>query len=346
MIVTNLVWRRAKMINIFKFLKNFSINLSGFEQIRESTEYSFKHDFSKKGSSIEEFQYRTGFIFYMDILGCRGLSLNSSKDDASLNKVKKIVGIFTEIEKQYEDEHWGKNYTMPFTHDGYTMDRELGEVNIEVTMSLFSDSIIISYFPEAADRFVIWYEQMHQIFNDICRTVYIFARNGIFLRGGMSYGKLYHCGSVCYGPALLDAVRLEKEICYPTIAISDSFRERIYKDLRSKEIDDFAPGYKLPHELKTFAADFYSIFIDGTIVKDQTKMMLDWLMAVFYNHPSAIDEIRKAIIEQLENDYPQDVKEKYTWLAKRFNHSLSLMKGLGLGDYSHAEIQLKGGVMA
>lgn len=60
------------MINIFKFLKNFSINLSGFKEIKESTDYSFKQDFSKKGSSIEEFQYRTGFIFYMDILGCRG----------------------------------------------------------------------------------------------------------------------------------------------------------------------------------------------------------------------------------------------------------------------------------
>ena len=42
------------MINIFKFLKNFSINLSGFEEVKESTDYSFKQDFSKKGCSIEE----------------------------------------------------------------------------------------------------------------------------------------------------------------------------------------------------------------------------------------------------------------------------------------------------
>lgn len=330
------------MINIFKFFKNFSIYLSGFEQIKESTDYSFKHDFSKKESSIEEFQYRTGFLFYMDILGCRALSLNSSEDDASLNKVKKIVDIFMEIEKQYEDEHWGKNYKMPFTHDGNTVDRNLGEANIEVTMSLFSDSIIISYFPEAADRFVIWYEQMHQIFNDICRTIYVFASNGIFLRGGMGYGKLYHCGSICYGPALLEAVRLENEICYPTIAISDSFRDRIFRDMRSKEIDDYAPGYKLPYELKFFADDFCSIFIDGTVVKGQPKQMIDWLIAVFYYHPNAIDEIRKAIIEQLETNYTQGVKEKYIWLAKQFNHSLSGLNGLGLGDYSHAKIQLKG----
>ena len=333
------------MINVIKYLEKIIGDLCEVKQINKSTDYSFKKDFRRKVPSADEFRYRTGFLFYMDILGCRGLSLCSSEDDDSLDKVKKIVNIFMEIEKQYEDDHWGKNYTMPFTHDGYTVDRNLGEANIEVIMSLFSDSIIISYFPEVADRFVIWYEQMHQIFNDICRTVYIFARNGIFLRGGMSYGELYHCGSVCYGPALLEAVRLEEEICYPTIAISDSFRDRIFKDLRSKEIDDFAPGYKLPYELKAFAADFYSIFIEGTVVKDQTKMMLDWLIAVFYYHRSAIDEIRKAIIEQLENDYPQDVKEKYTWLAKQFNHSLSGMKGLGLGDYSHAEIQLKGGVM-
>ena len=117
---------------------------------------------------MEGFRYRTGFIFYIDILGCRGLSLKSSGDEESLIKVKKIVEIFQEIEKQYVDKHWGKNYKMPFTYERHTVDKSLGEVNIEVTMSLFSDSIIISYYPEIADRFVIWYEQMHQIFNDVC----------------------------------------------------------------------------------------------------------------------------------------------------------------------------------
>ena len=335
----------VNMINIFKFLGRTNIGMSENEQLKESTDYSFKNDYLKKEHSIGELQYRTGLIFYMDILGCKALSLDSSEDWASLNKVKKIVEIFSEIEKQYEDKHWRKNYKMPFTHDWYTVDRHLGEAYIEVAMSLFSDSIIISYFPESTDRFVLWYEQMHQIFNDICRTIYEFARNGIFLRGGMSYGKLYHCGSICYGPALLEAVRLEDEICYPTIAISDSFRDRIIEDMRSKEIDDFAPGYKNPYELKVFADDFFSIFMDATVVKGKSKQMIDWLIAVFYYHPKAIDEIRKAIVEQLEIDYKPSVKEKYIWLAKQFNHSLFGMKGLDLGDYLNAEIKLQEGVM-
>lgn len=75
----------------------------------------------------------------------------------------------------------------------------------------------------------------------------------------------------------------------------------------------------------------------------QSKQMVDWLIAVFYYHTNAVDEIRQSIIEQLDNDYPQSVREKYVWLAKQFNHSLYGLKGLGLGDYSHAEIQLKGG---
>lgn len=212
------------MLSISNFLLEYSgLNMYVCQSVDGSTDYSFKRDFRKQRGVTEGFQYKTGFIFYMDILGCRGLSLKSSEDEVSLTKVRKIVEIFQKIEKQYEDVHWGKYYKMPFTHEGHTVDRCLDETNIAVTMSLFSDSIIISYYPEVADRFVIWYKQLHQIFNDICRTIYLFASNGVFLRGGMSYGEFYHCGSVCCGPALLEAVNLENKICYPTISISDSF---------------------------------------------------------------------------------------------------------------------------
>lgn len=311
-----------------------------YQSIDESTDYSFKKDFSRQQRVTEGFQYKTGFIFYLDILGCRRLSLKSSEDEASLTKVKKIVEAFQEIEKRYKDVYWGKNYMMPFTHEGSTVDKCLGETDISVTMSLFSDSIIISYYPEVADRFVIWYEQMYQIFNDICRIIYLFASNGVFLRGGMSYGEFYHCGSVCFGPALLEAVKLEGEICYPTVSISDSFRKRIFEDLSSKEIDDFSPGYKDPYELKSFAADFFSIFLDSTIVNGQTKMMLNWMMAVFYYHLDRIDAVKKAIMEELNVEYPEKIKEKYTWLAKLFNHSLSGLISLGVVNYSYAKIDI------
>jgi hypothetical protein len=331
------------MFNMIKFLRDHGIGLFGARRdVDELTNYSIDKDIPKHEEFMEEFQYKTGLVFYMDILGCRQLSLKSGVDEISLTKVRKIVEIFREIEKQYEDKHWGRYYKMPFTHEGHTVDRPLGESNIEVTMSLFSDGIIISYYPEATDRFVIWYKQMHQIFNDICRTIFIFARNGFFLRGGMSYGKFYHSGSICYGPALLEAVRLEDEICYPTIAIGDSFRKKIQEDLGSKEIDDYAPGYKYPYELKTFAEDFFSIFLDSTIVNGKSKLMLDWLLSVFYYDLDRIDPIKNAITEELNTNYPDKVKEKYIWLAKRFNHSLHGVRSLGLGDYLHAEIQIKG----
>lgn len=330
------------MFNMIKFLRDHCIGLLGDRRdVVELTNGSIDNDISKHEELMEEFQYKTGIMFYMDILGCRQLSLKSGVDEVSLTKVRKIVEIFQEIEKQYEDRHWGRNYKMPITHEGHTIDRVLGESNIEVTMSLFSDGIIISYYPETTDRFVIWYEQMHQIFNDICRTIFIFARNGFFLRGGMSYGKFYHSGSVCYGPALLEAVRLEDEICYPTIAIGDSFRERILEDFRSNEIDDYAPGYKYPYELKIFAEDFFSIFLNSTTVNSQSKLMLDWLVSIFYYDPDRIEPIKKAITEELNTNYPDKVKEKYIWLAKRFNHSLYGLLSLGLGDYLHSKIQIK-----
>lgn len=327
------------MFGICDFFKRIFGSFS-YPQATEDTNYSFKNDFRNQEDCKEGFPYKTGFIFYLDILGCRGISLKSKGDKDALTKVKKIVEIFREIEQQYEDKHWGNYYYMPFTREGYTADKSLREENIKVTLSLFSDSIIISYTPEIANRFVIWYKQMYQIFNDICRTIYLFACNGIFLRGGMSYGKFYHCGNVCYGPALLEAVRLESEICYPTIAICDSFRERIDEDLKSTEIDNYCPGYKTPHELKTFAEDFFGIYLDLTCVNGQTKMILDWMVAIFYDHSNRVDVMKKVITEEMNMNYPERIKEKYIWLAKRFNHSLGYPSIYSYRSYIEKQIEV------
>lgn len=330
---------------MFRFLNELQaiqkLRAELFWQDEKPTKYSFKDDFRDQKEYPEGFQYKTGFIFFLDILGSRGLALKSREDELALYKIKKIVELFQDIEKQYEDEYWGSHYWMPFTHDGFTVDRHFGEEKIEVRLSLFSDSIIISYYPKIADRFVIWYEQMFQIFNDISKILYIFASNGIFLRGGMSYGKFYHMGSVCYGPALLEAIRLEGEVCYPTVAICDTFRKRIRKDLASKEIDDYMPGYKHPHELAEFASDFFSIFLNvvGANEQAQVRLGLNWLTAVFYHNIDRIDVMKNAITAELEKPYPERIKEKYLWLAKQFNYSLSLLKSLGLHDSTQKQIQ-------
>ncbi|WP_338988091.1 hypothetical protein KST01_03635 [Fusobacterium animalis] len=35
---------------------------------------------------------------------------------------------------------------------------------------------------------------------------------GVYIRGGMTYGKLYHENNICFGPAMVEAYSLEQKL--------------------------------------------------------------------------------------------------------------------------------------
>jgi hypothetical protein len=100
--------------------------------------------------------------------------------------------------------------------------------DITLAVSTFSDHIVISV---PFDRI-----RSTEGIDDFAPAVALFTlgplvatvataslRLGFLIRGGMSYGKLYHSGGVVFGPALIDAVSLEsKSAVYPRIVLSKS----------------------------------------------------------------------------------------------------------------------------
>ena len=90
---------------------------------------------------------------------------------------------------------------------------------------------------------------------------------GIFLRGGLTFGKVFHKGNICFGPALINSVMLESKYAkYPCVAVDKSIVEKILSDMKSDLEDDYVPGYKMPHKLKNLHKSFFSIIYQEQII--------------------------------------------------------------------------------
>lgn len=287
-----------------------------------------------KSNYTSSFSYSECFVCFLDILGFKNLIYESVHDKSAFDKVQLISQLVYTAQQQYLSSHWNSYFKFPITTQGLTCDKLMREEDLIVEMSLFSDSIIVSYVLEKEGRFVDWYRQMYQILNDICRLQFEFARNSIFFRGGMSYGKLFHNRNICFGPALIDAVALEKRAINPCIAVDNRIIDKIKMDMNSDEIDDYMPGYKYPHEIKTFARDLYithfsRIDMDSNnrtfnIDPNNRTFMLDWLASQFFSDSRNIAVIKPVIEAELQKDYLPKVKEKYEWLKRYYNYTISL----------------------
>jgi hypothetical protein len=88
--------------------------------------------------------------------------------------------------------------------------------SLKPQVSLFSDNIVISYLENNEDS-------MYNLILD-CIFLYIsLLIHGIFVRGGISKGQLYHDDKFVVGPALIRAYEIEsKYSIYPRIVVDDS----------------------------------------------------------------------------------------------------------------------------
>lgn len=321
-------------------------DFKAFYKPRQNAEYHFllpNQGTVKQISNLdnsEEFKYSYRFVCFMDMLGCKRIVWESETSHDAFEQVKRIASGFEEAQKRYATNHWCSDFVFSIRKDGAVKDHHLTEENIRVDMSMFSDSIIISYELSDSELFLDWYRQIFQVFNDICRLQFEFALKGIFLRGGLTFGKVYHNKNVCFGPALINSVMLESQYAkYPCVAVDNLIIEKLLSDMKSNLEDDYAPGYKSPHKLNEFAQELFLDYLSRTDVFNRTPdaqpvFMLDWLTSRFVQSSSNISKIRSAILTELTKKYDKTVAEKYRWLARYFNRAIYFEEG-------HSDIKIE-----
>ena len=233
-------------------------------------------------------QYETRLVAFVDILGFKEKINQSVTDEEAHKKIyyalKRILKMRESIESDTEK---GYNYS-----------------NIRVTT--FSDSAVISY-PLEPGSGNLFYILLDLIFLQID-----LLQHDVLLRGGITAGKLYHDGSIVYGPAMNEAYLLESELAdYPRIII-----------VQDKLIECIKETCSSHHDVETECE-----YIGDLIRQDKKDGLwyLDYLSQSQqldypeFDYYEILSNVRKVIIEGLHHS-SKKVRKKYKWIRKYFNH--------------------------
>ena len=224
--------------------------------------------------------YENRVVIFLDILGFQ--KIIQSTVDKDIDRPEKIKLIYDAL---------------------YKMREYLGVDNDEQTtkrVTQFSDSVIIS-FHESDEGKVLY------VLNDIQLLLIELIGKGILVRGGISYGKMYHDDKFAFGPAFIDAYLTEsKAALYPRVILDQKIVD-IGK--RHHQI------YGNPTEEKQNILSLITKDTDGMYYIDYfTKALnqVDDMWTVYVN------DLMKIIKDGLKSKGP-DLKVKYGWMKSKYN---------------------------
>ena len=230
--------------------------------------------------------YEDRYVAFIDILGFRKKILEDNVDNN-----KNILEVLNEVKQENYDKH------------------KINNSSIGVEVSLFSDSLIISWPIKDS----IGYDNL---FNLIMNTMFIqfnLAFKGVFVRGAITKGKLYHDKDICFGEALLEAENLEKSAIYPRVIVPDEILTQAIKN--NVEIDK---RYSPHNDYESEAEYFYRILkkdIDGIWYVNfilQSQEFDDGSLFI-----SMLEKIKEKCEEVLSNSDDEHIRMKYNWLKNK-----------------------------
>lgn len=142
--------------------------------------------------------YETRFTAFLDILGWKALVCQSEHDSDLMARMAKIIEFSADMENH-------RKRVTPLT----------GDADYYARFSQFSDSIIIS---RPSTQFISMF--ILDVLNFQATALYL----GFLVRGAITVGSLHHSDNVVFGPALVEAYRLESECAiYPRVIVDDKF---------------------------------------------------------------------------------------------------------------------------
>jgi hypothetical protein len=157
--------------------------------------------------------YSDRYVCFLDILGFSELIRNSLKEGSS--NVDSLISSLSEI-----------------TSREGALDQFFDEVDF--VFQAFSDSIVMS-----ADAKPIGLMYLLSEVNDLSKRLLL---KGYLSRGAVARGSLYHAGTVMFGPAFLNAYRLESEVArYPRVILS----REVFQDVKALQPELSRPRFRL-----------------------------------------------------------------------------------------------------
>jgi hypothetical protein len=166
---------------------------------------------------LPEDGYEERFVAFIDILGFKDLVLNiETKTEGYKNDFKRVGSILNFLNEESIESNTQHDLLIYEEKDGTLLEKELGDPRI----NYISDCVIIST------------EGSFDGFKSLCNKITKFstdiACDGIFLRGAITFGPLYHQKPFLFGSAYQKAYELESKISNtPRIIVDDSVFEKL-----------------------------------------------------------------------------------------------------------------------
>ena len=257
--------------------------------------------------------YDDRFVCFIDILGFKELITASALPiepdkllplgDDRPRSAKGILGILNNLRfclELHKDAHYDPEsdrykelikYTQPVFKKGDIPDFQF---------NFFSDSIVFS-----VNRLNL--ETIKLFCNLVERITSLLFECSSACRGGIAFGKLYHKDNIVFGPAMIEAYKIEQEAIYPRIIISKD----IIASLSKNELSRLKKIWITQDDDQQFFIDIIKSYAScdkyNETVTSFTHCM-HWLLSLHLKHKCL------------------KTCDKYNWYRVRFNALLKRVK--------------------
>ncbi|NBB81409.1 MAG: hypothetical protein GVY36_18545 [Verrucomicrobia bacterium] len=251
--------------------------------------------------------YEDRYCLFLDILGFRSLvdgSASFKKGDPEKKSLRSLLAALQQIKE-------GVNYK-----DAVEVSGKMKRTSRKA--SQFSDSVIVSYKKDEP-----YSAGITSIIMDVHQLQLQMTARGILFRGAITVGKLYHDDSFVLGPALNEAVALEKLAAYPRVILDAEILEEA--GLKKGE----APGRE--RTISSMVAEDF----DGVFFIDYFNVIPDDFFDEWYEVYVYLSRLRNAV-KQLSYKKDPSIKMKHSWMRAKFNSmakKLEEQKYQSIGSY-------------
>ena len=245
-------------------------------------------------------KYEERILAYIDILGFEKAveetiekNMENGKETENIDKIQKIDNLLEEVRLHSNIREY-----------------LLGEPKIKGrVVSQFSDSLVISYLKES---------DIHHILLDIYFLCVMALEKGFLYRGAIVCGKVIHTENKIFGPAFIDAYKIEKNIAvFPRILLDD------------KVIDIIKNNYSL---YSNPDAEYNNL--EKLILYDfDGKPFINYIDKLDTGVDNGFEEKQKhllcinELIEKNKKTSDARIKYKYLWLKEKYDCSIAKFKG-------------------
>jgi len=245
---------------------------------------------SKQRLKNNTLNYEDRYCLFIDILG-----FESHIDETVSQKVPTAAALsFNKLKLALE-----QIYTSVHYREKVSVRGKLKPSSRRVTQ--FSDSVIVSYLKSEANG-----NGIASILMDVHNLQLKLIQKGILLRGAVTSGLLFHNEKFVFGPALIEAVALERLANYPRVILDGEILDdaglrrsqspQISRTISSMVKEDFDGLYYV---------DYFDVHPDDF---DE-----DWNDLSYY-----LRKLRE-LIKGLAGKRSPSIKVKHSWLRTKFN---------------------------